>query len=148
MNNKKNLERFEQAGSAKIAQLFWIAGSIENTDLISLLEYLEPEAWELLFPEIFNSPYYDHLINDKEDLFGLISYEKFGFIAEVHIPECSRFSFDKKGNPQSWQTGSISHIAYAYAETPEALLKCIEIKAKELYKQDLERFKRKEANNG
>lgn len=148
MNNKKNIERFEQAGSAKIAQLFWIAGSIENSDLISLLEDLEPEAWEIIFPEIFNSPYYNQLINDKEDLFGLISYEKFGFIAEVHIPECSRFSFDKKGNPQSWQTGGISHIAYAYAETPEALLKCIEIKAKELYKQDLERFKRKEANNG
>lgn len=148
MNHKKNLERFEQAGSAKIAQLFWIAGSIENSDLISLLEDFEDENWEILFPEIYKSEYFEFYKNDRDDLFGLITFEKFGFIAEVHIPECSRFSFDKKGNPQSWQTGCSSHLAYAYAETPEALIKCIEIKAKELYKKDIENFKRKEANNG
>ncbi len=147
MNHRKMLERFEQAGSAKIDKLFWIAGSIDNHDLISLLEDLEDEQWEILFPEIYKSESFEYYKNEKEDLFGLITFEKFGFIAEVHIPECSRFSFDKKGNPQSWETGGISHLAYAYAETPEALIKCIEIKAKELYKQDIERFKRKEAQN-
>ena len=147
MNHIKMLERFEQAGSAKIDQLFWIAGSIENSDLVSLLEDFEDDHWEILFPEIFKSEHFEHYKTDREDLFGLITFQKFGFLAEAHIPICTRFSFDKKGNPESWQTGGSSHIAYAYADTPEALIKCIEIKAKELHKQDIERFKRKEAKN-
>lgn len=143
MNHKEMLERFEQAGSAKIDKLFWIAGSIESNDLISLIEDFEDENWERVFPEIYKSEHFEYYKSDKDSLFGLYDFNKLGFLAEVHIPQCSNFSFMKNKKPYAWQTGAISHLEYVYAETPEELINQVEERAKYWFQYDLSKHKSK-----
>lgn len=143
MKNRKALDRFEQASNAKIEKLFWIAGSLENSDLHSLLDDLDDDQWEKLFPEIYNSKFFEANKNSADN-FGLVDFLKFGFIAEVTIPLCDNFRYGKnKTTPESWSTGYVSHICYVYAETPEQLLKLIEAEAKFWFKEDIKNFKSK-----
>ena len=41
-SNKEALERIEQAHGAKIEKMFWIAGSLESSDLRDLIEEVFP----------------------------------------------------------------------------------------------------------
>ena len=56
-SNKEALERIEQAHGAKIEKMFWIAGSLDSSDLRDLIEEMDDKAFKKCFPEIFNSKY-------------------------------------------------------------------------------------------
>ena len=53
----------------------------------------------------------------------LVDHDKFGFIAEVYMPEIRNMCLDEKGNPASWSTSDgCCEIGYAYAETTDELV--------------------------
>lgn len=126
MTNKQAVERFEQAYSAKIEKMFWIAGALDNSDLTELIEDMDDEAFKKCFPEIASSKYYEDYRKDGELLQALCEKNKFGLVAEILIPIADNFSYDKKGKPTRWSTGGSSRIDYVYAETLALLMKEIE----------------------
>lgn len=137
--NKAAVERLEQSHCAKIGQLFWIAGSLDNSDLKDMLEIFDPANWKQTFPEIYASKDFRKYLKDEEYYQALIDHEKFGFLAEVYIPKSHDFKF-KKGQkkPWAWSVHSgICSIEYIYAETTEILLDKIEKIAEKCWERDL-----------
>ncbi len=143
MNNSKQLLRFEEAGSARISKLFWIASCWETYDLKSFLnDDVQDDDYEKYLPEVFSSKHFSEH-RDSESIEELMyDHNKFGFMAEVLFPICSRFSYNKDGTPSSWtSSGGHCRMSYIYAETPALLLKQIEKEAKvwfaEFIKEDM-----------
>lgn len=122
-SNKEAVERFEQSHDVRIEKMFWIAVSLENSDLKDFLEQMDDKAFNKCFPKISKSKHLEEYRNDNELLQALIDYDKFGLVAEIHIPIARDFTYDEKGKPTSWSL-SLGHcrIDYVYAETLDLLL--------------------------
>jgi len=145
MTNFEAVERFDQAHGAKIERLFWIAGSMDNSDFKDLIEEMEDKDWQKLFPEIHKSEYFQEYLDDDEALQALVDFRKFGLIAEIHLPECDNFRY-KKDKPVSWSVhGGICRIEYVYAETLEDLMREVEKASEKVFQEYV--AKDRKANN-
>lgn len=144
MTNREAVNRFEQAYDAKIEKLYWIAGSLDNHDLRSIIEDdMSEKDFEKCFPKIFNSEYYKQYRDDNEILQAFVDFNYFGLFAEVYVPKCENFSF-KNGKPVSWSSsGGISRIEYVYAENLEDLMKEIELSGKKVFDDCVKSEKKK-----
>lgn len=141
MTNLEALERFEQAHGAKIERLYWIAGSFENSDFKDLMQELEDKELKRLFPEFAKDKYFKEYRKDKEEMQMLVDYRKFGFLAEIHVPEAYDFKF-KEGTKKPWAWGvhgGCCKIKYVYSETIEGMMTEIEKASTECWNYDLKR---------
>jgi hypothetical protein len=122
-SNKEAVERLQQSHDVRIEKMFWIAASLENSDLKDLIEEMDDEDFKKCFPDIAQSKHLEEYRNDDELLQALVDYDKFGLVAEIHIPIAKDFSYDEKGKPISWSS-SFGHcrVDYVYAETLDLLL--------------------------
>jgi hypothetical protein len=143
MTNKEAINRFSQCHGAEIEKLFWIAGSLENSDFKEVIEEMDDDDFKKCFPEIENTDVYRE---DDELTQALADNDYFGLLAVVHIPEASRFSYNEKGAPQGWSVSyGICRIHYAYAESLEALMAKIEEVAEIQFQKDVAKDKKKKA---
>lgn len=127
--NREYCDKFDQLNGTQIDKLFWIAGSIENSDLEDFLQdEMDNNDWNQLFPQLGpaeNEGFNDYL-EDKELVQLLIEYEKYGLIAQITIPECYNFRY-KEGKLTGWSCHpGIRRIKYIYAETIPELYSEIE----------------------
>lgn len=143
-SNKEAVERLEQSHDVRIEKMFWIAASLENSDLKDLLEEMDDKAFKKCFPEISQSKHLEEYRNDNELLQALIDYDKFGLVAEIHIPIAKDFTYDEKGKPSSWSS-SAGHcrVDYVYAETLDLLLAEMEKSGENHFKEFVKEDKRK-----
>lgn len=147
MTNKEAVDRFDQAHGAKIEKLFWIAGSLENSDLKDLIEEMNDEAFENCFPEISNSPYFEEYRDAGELLQALVDKYYLGLVAEILIPVANDFRYEENGNVSSWSSSSgYCQVDYVYADTLELLLVEIEKSADKHFNYFLENDKKKQSN--
>ncbi len=147
MINTEALKRFEKLYDVRIDQLFWIAGvSLHNDELESLLSFLRKKHWERLFPEIYRSKFFEEIYEEKEDLINVLTdFEKYGFLAKVLVPQCQDFRYTKDGEPKGWMIcGFVCRVEYVYAETTELLLEEIEKVSSEVFKEYVEKDKKKQ----
>jgi hypothetical protein len=143
-SNKEALERLEQAHGAKIEKMFWIAGSLENSDLIDLIEEMDDKAFKKCFPTLADCPYLEEYRNDDEILQALVDKDLFGLVAEILIPIAKDFSYDKDGKVSSWSSsGGHCRVDYVYAETLDLLLSEIEKSGEKHFKKFLKEDKKK-----
>lgn len=134
INNNKVIERLEQAHSAQIEKLFWIAASTENDDLASFLEEdMSDESWKYCFPELFESDYFEEYRENNELVTLLTEHEKLGFIAEVSIPRCYNFRYEGEELKDYSSNPGTRRLKYVYAENLEYLITAIEIVADEVF---------------
>ena len=136
ITNKEFAEKFDQAHSAQIEKMFWIAGSSDHSDIEELLQDISDNEWDKLIPELGpskNEYFFEYLDGDVLTEM-LVENDKFGLIAEICIPECSRFIYDENNIPVAWSTHpGIRRIKYAYAESLEALFSEVEKIANEVF---------------
>src|SRR5690606_24317869 len=133
MKNTEATERIEQSHSAKVEKLFWIAGCLENSELKDLINEMEEEDFVECFPEI--AEYYQEYQEDEELIQALIDFRKFGLLAYVLVPECTKFTF-QDGRPIIYSiNGGVCRVAYCYGETREELLKSIEEKSEQIFQE-------------
>lgn len=145
ITNIEAVQRFGQAHGAKIDKLFWIAGSMGNSDLKELLEDMSDKDFEKCLPEIYNSEYYSEYREDEDMCQALVIHRKFGLIAEVHIPEVSNFKYKNK-KPVSWSVhGGICGIEYVYAENLNELLTSIESISDKHFNDSVKKDQKKKA---
>lgn len=149
MTNFEAVDRFDQAHRAKIENLYWIAGSLENSDLKDKIEEMEDEDFKKCFPEIFNSKHYEEYRNDYEIMQAIVDFRKFGLFAEIHLPECDNFRYEKgKKHPVSWSVhGGICRIEYCYGETLEELMNEIEKSSEKVFEEYVAQDKKKQKSN-
>lgn len=142
MTNKDFAERFEQTRGVQIEKLFWIAGSVDNYELNDLIEELEDQHWEKLFPDIFNDEQFEGSIVKGVD--ALIEFGKFGLIAEIHIAMLCYFSYNEDDTKvfASYSRGCC-RIEYAYAETLEELMIEIEKISEEIFREEVQKDRKK-----
>lgn len=135
MNNIQALERIEQAHSARIDQLFWIAASLAHSDLEELLQELSTKDWERLFHGDISPGYIEQYRDDRVIVQALVDYRKVGLLAVVDIPQAYDFTYEKK-KPVTWSVNEgISRRMYVYSETMEGLVLEIEKVSEEVFKQ-------------
>lgn len=150
MTNLEAVERFDQAHGAKIERLYWIAGSMDNSDFKDLVsDDFTDEDWKSIFPEIVKGGHLKEYRKDKEEMQAFCDYRKFGFLAEIHVPEASGFKFKNDSKkPWAWSVnGGICKIRYAYAETTDELMSKIEIEAKSCLDYDIKKELKKLAKS-
>lgn len=142
MTNKEAFKRFDEAQGAVIDKLIWIAGASNRTSEIKeFLEDMRAKDIEQCFPEVYADEYFNDYFNEN-GLYQLIwQYEKFGLLAEVHVPEPRNIRFDKSGKPTSWSTGGISTMVYVYAETLEELMQKIEVAVNDEFQYQVKKAK-------
>jgi hypothetical protein len=144
MTNKEAVERFSKAQDIRIEKMFWIAGSLENSELRDLMEEISDKALKKCFPEIANSQYLKEYVNDNELVQALCDFDKYGMVAEILIPICDSFSYDKNNKPVSWSSSAGScRIDYVYSDTLEGLMIEIEKSGEEHFKEFLKSDKKK-----
>lgn len=144
MTNAQALEKFEQAHDARIAKLFWIAASMEVSDLKDMVNEMSEHDFEEAFPELIVLPGYADYAEDNDLFRLLIDNNYYGLIAEVHIPHCDGFKFDEKGKPTSWSINpGWSTLYYAYAETLSELTKKVKKISDKAFAYDIAKFKKK-----
>ena len=121
--NKQVLDMFGQMGGARINRLLWIAGQPDNQMVGDILEdMLDGESFAGCFPDI-PAGIVEEYAADRELPQLLVDHDKFGFLAEVYMPEIRNMRFDGKGNPESWSWSDVCcEIGYAYAETTDGLV--------------------------
>ncbi|MDI9872721.1 MULTISPECIES: hypothetical protein [Flectobacillus] len=143
-NNQEAVERFDQARGAKINRLFWIAGSLENSDLKDLLnDDMEEYDFEICFPEVFNSEYFNDYKDNDELIQALVDFRKFGLLAEIFVPEADCFRYENN-KPVSWSTHQgIYRVKYVYEETLDKLMLKIEKTAAMVFREYIEADKKK-----
>lgn len=143
MTTFEAVERFNQAHGAKIDKLFWIAGSLDSSDLRELLEDMTDNDLKKCFPEIYESEYYKEYRKNDELRQALVDFRKFGLLAELHIPKADNFRY-KDGKPVSWSVhGGICSIEYVYAEDLENLMNEIEKVSEKVFQVHVKKDKRK-----
>jgi hypothetical protein len=140
-------DRFEQLQSTNINKLFWIAGCNEHSsELKEMLTYdMDAKDVKECFPslpiEVFDEDF-DEILNQ------LFNHRYLGFLAEIHIPECSDFRF-KGAEPTGCRVHpGISTVEYCYAETPELLMAAIEAKSNQEYEEQWKRELKKKKEEG
>jgi predicted HAD superfamily Cof-like phosphohydrolase len=148
MKNLEALEKFEQANDAMIDRLFWIAGSIESSNLKDLFEEMDENSLKKYFPEMEELILSGNNIDRYEFRDKLIDIGKFGFIAEIHIPIATGFLFNSEGKPTAWSS-SRAHcrVDYVYAESIELLMAEIENISEKHFKEFIEQDKKKKEAN-
>lgn len=137
------VDRFEQTGAMMIA-LYWIPlVCIErHTDFQAFIDDMPQEQFEKLFPDIASSEYYNEWLESQELVQALFDYRKLGYIAEIHIPKHTNFTFKLDGSPSSWSSNSgYCEIHYVYGNTPEELLQQIEKTSEECFQASIIKFK-------
>lgn len=146
MTNKEAVEIFDQAHSSEVAQLFWIAASLENRrNLEDFMEEMTDEDIMQCFPEIAKSQYFESYKEGRELTQALVNFEKFGLLAQILVPECSKFNYNGK-KPVSWSVNSgTCRIAYIYAETMEGLAAEVVKASERIFKQYVAKDKKKKA---
>lgn len=143
MTNIEAVERFEQSHSTKIETMFWIAGSIGNSEFKDFLEEMDDDSFKVCFPEIFNSDYYNDYKDNNELGQALVDYGKFGLLAEIHIPKCDNFKYqERKLIGWSVHEGNC-RVEYVYAETLELLMGEIEKTSESVFQEYLKKDKKK-----
>lgn len=143
-NNQEAVDRFDQAHGARINRLFWIAGSLESSDLKDLLnDDMGESDFEKCFPEVFNSEYFDDYKDNDELLQALVDFRKFGLLAEIFVPEADCFRYENN-KPVSWSINQgTCRIEYVYAETLGKLLLEIEKSAAIVFREYIDADKKK-----
>lgn len=141
MNNLKAAKLFHNdMHSARIEQLFWLAGSMESSDLKDLIADMDDDDFQKCFPEI-QLPYCEDDTTRRMEL--LSDANKYGLLAQVYVPEAYNFSYDGEGL-KSWSLRlGICNIAYVYAETLADLLVGIEKATADIFQRYVEKDKRK-----
>lgn len=144
MNNREAVERFEQAHSAKLENLFWIAGALENDKFKEIIEDdMSDKDFAKCFPAIFNSKSYTQYRNESEMMQAFVDFKLFGLFAEIHIPRAYNFTY-KAGKPVSWSSSAGScRIAYVYAETMESVMVQIELASEEIFQEYIKAEKKR-----
>jgi hypothetical protein len=147
-NNQEAFDRFEQAYGAKINKLYWIAGSLENSDLKDLLhDDMDDSDFEKCFPAIYHSAHFNDYKDKHELLDALVDFRKFGLLAEVFIPEAECFIYENN-KPVSWSIHEETwRIEYVYAETLSKLLLEIEKSAEKIFKEYIKADRKKHKRN-
>lgn len=141
MENLEVIEILEQANDAMIEKLYWIAASIDCSDLKNLFEEMDTKYLQKYFPKIVDEI---DSIDRYEFREKLLEMGKFGFIAEIHIPIASDFIFNEKGEPSAWSSNrGCSRVEYVYAETSELLLEEIVSAAEITFREFVEKAKNK-----
>ncbi|NBA78592.1 hypothetical protein GOQ04_23755 [Emticicia sp. ODNR4P] len=143
-NNQEAFDRFEQAYGAKIHKLYWIAGSLENSDLNDLLhDDMDDSDFEKCFPAIYHSAHFNDYKDKHEFLDALVDFRKFGLLAEVFIPKAECFIYENN-KPVSWSIHEETwRIEYVYAETLSKLLLEIEKSAEKIFKEYIKADRKK-----
>lgn len=144
MNNRDILDRFEQAHGAIINKMFWIPGAIESSDLADFLQYDCTSTFlEKLLPNSSEETIND-CIDNQETSMLFVDNNRLGLVAEIHLPQCDNFSYDKKGTPRSWSIhGGICRIKNVYGDTLEELLTEIEKVSEEVFQDYIKEDKTK-----
>lgn len=139
--NLKFAERLDGAHSAFIRKLFWIAASPENKDIEEVLQEMNERIFEKYFPDIATTAHYENDRNGERLLSVLVDRRYFGFLAEVGVPEASKFKY-KDSKPVSWAvSGGISTLVHVYAESLESLVSEIEKAATAIFEETVKRDK-------
>lgn len=143
MDNFQAVERFDQAGGARIEKLFWIAASMEVSDLKDMLHEMDERDFKMNFPQLVKLNHYKECREDEELMQLLVDARLFGFLAEVLVPACDNFGY-KNGKPVRWQVHSgVCRLIHIYAETQEELLSKIEKEQNKLFAQWVAKDKKK-----
>lgn len=143
MKNNEAIERFEQANSAQIDKLFWIAASIESHELASFLQDLERSNWKECFPDVFEANDFEQYYVDAEFAEFLTDNDKLGFIAEVTFPKSYNFKYEGEKLTGWSSNGGTRMVKYVYAETTDELVEKIEKLGEEVFEYYKESDKRK-----
>lgn len=144
MTNREAVERFDgYVHGTFINKLFWIAGSFDSSDFKDFLEEMQDNDWKDCLPEIAKSKYFKEYQKDNEMGQALVDNNKFGFIAELHHPECKNFSYQKSKIVSCSVSSGCCRISYVYAETIEELMSNIEKSADKIYKEYVAKDKKK-----
>lgn len=105
----------------------------DSSECIELLDDLlscrdQQRAIEETFPGLSEEGYDLTGEWDGENLIAVLAKsERLGYLAELHVPECTNFKFDKDGEPLRWQVhGGISSVVYVYGNTLEELMEAME----------------------
>lgn len=139
--NKELARLLYEESTFRLDKLLWLASALADgsgrfQELDDMFSYTEKNK----LAEIFDLPISadaDECFDDISDLAELLNtHEKWGFLAEVHIPQ-------KKFRPDGTCSFSMGccYVKYAYAESPEELI----VKAQALEKEMEERDRRKAA---
>jgi len=137
MNNTEAMDRTVNQGGT-VAQLFWIAVSIESEELKEHLENLRGKDFQACFPKV--KQYYADYKRNNDLIQALNDGHYRGFLAEVHVEECFKFRFDEAGKPSAWSSSrSKMYVHHVYAETLEELVAAIERVTAEDFAHDLAR---------
>jgi hypothetical protein len=124
--NSKVVDSLDQAHGAKINKMAWIAASNQTSGLRDLIDDLDEETWNALFPNVFKSDCFDIDDDNETKITALFDDEKYGFLAEVHHPYCTNFTFKENGDFRSCSVESWHcRISYHYGESTEELLESI-----------------------
>lgn len=141
MTNKYFWEQLNDV-EVKIDKLFWIALSEDNSDLKDLLENIPEKDWAILIPEVYNDKQFKVFFKEDELIDLLKDKDKFGFIAEIHVPVCDNFSFIK-GKPTSWSSSfGRCQVRYAYGEDRASLFDSIRLQVDAAFAYFVEKAKR------
>lgn len=141
MNHIEVLERLEQnTSSASIEEFIWVAASLDSRSLVEFVEDLYEEDWENIFPGSTKSDFFQSYYDEGEMVDWLRNNHKWGFLAKVHFPHCSNFSYDDKGEPVRWRVNAgICRLERFYAEDLMGLIEQIEAKSKEIFDEELKK---------
>lgn len=139
-DNKQVLEIFGQMAGTRINRLIWIAGNPEREITEDILnDMLDGESFAGCFPDI-PAGIVEEYAADRELPQLLVDYDKFGFLAEVYMPDIRNMRFDKEGTPESWSVcDGCCEIGYAYAETTDDLIEKIGILDREHFNRAVKR---------
>lgn len=110
---------FDDTHGLRVQNLVWIAVSIESSQLKDMLLDISDSQtdWDELFPGMDDEDVKNGFIQEF-----ISSADKFGFLAEVHIPRITDFTFKGK-KPVSYSViQGICVIHYLYAENLDELL--------------------------
>lgn len=142
MTNIEAVKRFDKSHSVRIAKLFWIAGSLSDSDLEDFLQELDDEYFNKWFPD---SDYLNQYRDDNQLVQAFVDFNKFGLIAEINIPKADNFKYER-GKPVSWSVHEGNcRVEYVYAETLELLMDEIEKTSDSVFQEYIKKDKKKNA---
>ena len=137
MTNREYSELFDGSTyGTYIYKLFWIAGSIENSEFKDFLEELDDDNWKQCLPEFRNSSYYEEYQRNNDLVQALIDLNKFGFIAELRHPKCYDFDYNNNNEIIGHSVSmAVCRISYVYAENHDEMMAKIQESAEKIYNE-------------
>lgn len=144
MTNKQVHAALQDFHRAEIVKLFWIAASLSTSELEDALIEMDDIYIKNCFPEIYESQHFEKWRSNCELTEGLTHFDKYGFLAEVHIPHAFNFVYHE-GEPSKWEVSSgMKRIDYVYAETTEDLIKEVEKVAESAFQDFMRKDKERQ----